>query len=309
MCSADTAIIQPVSGLEAVLASELGNAGASFERHSTVGSSSIQQTAWSPEDDLYGLHGPPPASNAFPMPVSEELSTLRSSEQFLKVKCGPVTCLSPTPGAADRYLDFYFAHINPFHPCLNESEMQQRSMRLYDDAFGPPSSPHRQPTLPFSSAPLLSLLFSIYSCVDVLRQPHIAHEPSRLPGFIWYRQAQELGGKRQVTATGTDLTGIQILILQVRDHGCHAVLTLGPLPLSPWLCWISLCRYWTCLSALFTTWPKLLGSLEQDTFSDDYGPTSLVYNLFHGPADLAHCWQTLRNALGGYRSGTTTSIG
>lgn len=147
-------------------------------------------------------------------PASTFASTaLPGQASFLRVKCGEVTCLLPPHATHQRYLDFFFTYLSPFHPCLNETHFRNRCERLYKEAFSDPNDD--LPILRSTAALFLALLFSVYACVDVLRLPPTTHDDSRRPGYIWYCQAQELVNNKDVTMIGFDLAPIQLLILQV----------------------------------------------------------------------------------------------
>ena len=151
------------------------------------------------------------SSNAFQVPLGHGLETspATSSEQRrLRLQCGPIQCQLPRVADHDDYLDFFFTHINPFHPCLNVNDVRKSSGIVYERAFGP-NGRNENPVLSFQYASYLALMMSIYACVDLFRGTGGVDE------YLWYRQSQELVGRRQVTAVGEDLTGIQILILQV----------------------------------------------------------------------------------------------
>lgn len=210
---AHTALTQPVEGLGAILADELETTGVSLTR----------RFHRSPDPDV----GPfqPPGFGPGPMDRTPSDSwTIRLKPppgRTLSVRCGPVLCFLPTHARHDDYLDFFFTQINPFLPCLNENGVRQRSSAIYERAFGP-SAAEREPALRFTLGPYLALLFNLYACVDIFKRTPGA-EGQEAEGYAWFRQAQELIGRRQIPAAGGDLTGIQIVILQVGSTGLSDV--------------------------------------------------------------------------------------
>lgn len=209
MClpTAETAFTHPVPALGAIFANQLSTAGVEVP---PVSAAPKRRPAPDSEGHDPGF-APGPQTHA--SPATSVASHLKPPPgPTLSVRCGLVQCFLPVPARHDQYLDVFFSQVNTFAPCLNENDVRRRTSIVFDRAFGfsQTSSPTPDdPILQVSLAPYLSLMMSIYACVDVIRE-----QSATTAGYAWYRQAQELIGRRQITTTGSDLTGIQILILE-----------------------------------------------------------------------------------------------
>lgn len=172
-----------------------------------------------------------------------ELGSAPSTIPPIKARCGTVICHLPCASKHSEYLDFYFDQINPFHPCLNENETRQRVRNLF--SYVPDSPSSDTVVLPSSLTPLLAMLFSIYALCEAVSRSSMSGYDKLPNGYEWYRQSQALIGKRQTPTSTTDITGIQILTLQVRSLSPSA-LTLGPCSHLHGESPQRLCSRWSC---------------------------------------------------------------
>ncbi|KAF2870375.1 fungal-specific transcription factor domain-containing protein [Massariosphaeria phaeospora] len=137
-------------------------------------------------------HARPSLSAASPL-NSAELHTLQLDEQTLPF---------PSPLEYQKYVDFFFANINPYTPCVNEAEYRARNERMLLASV-----------VHASEASFLALNYIMFACSDFLADMAPPDTQSKPPGWQWLELADEIIGKRTVRGQG-DLCLLQCLIYE-----------------------------------------------------------------------------------------------
>jgi hypothetical protein len=109
----------------------------------------------------------------------------------------------PNPAGYQQYLEYFFAEVNPWHPCVIEDDFRKRSEEMM-----------LLPSVPITEINFVALNYLIFACVDILTGRTFPEENSKPPGWHWYQTAQGLVGERKLSGSG-DLSLIQVVILEV----------------------------------------------------------------------------------------------
>lgn len=104
------------------------------------------------------------------------------------------------------YLQTFFAHLHPFHPCIDEAQFRNRSEQMLAN-----------PNLQHTDSCFLALHYIIFACCDILVHvtPSASNSTTAIPGWQWFQIADELAGKRCLAGRG-DWSLLQFLLFQVR---------------------------------------------------------------------------------------------
>ncbi|KAF2641040.1 hypothetical protein P280DRAFT_398970 [Massarina eburnea CBS 473.64] len=108
----------------------------------------------------------------------------------------------PNPTEYQKCINFFFADLSHYYPCVNEAEFRTRSEKML-------TAPSVQP----ADVCFLALNYIILACAEITlnTQPTLQCKPS---GWQWFQAADELVGKKALGGQG-DLSLIQHLILKV----------------------------------------------------------------------------------------------
>ncbi|PSN75475.1 hypothetical protein BS50DRAFT_671616 [Corynespora cassiicola Philippines] len=123
-----------------------------------------------------------------------------SADSVATIRVGPRSLAFPSPVDYAKYIDFYFADINPTHPCINEADFRARSERVLGARSIHPTD-----------VCFLALNYIVFAVSDILVDATPPGVNSRPPGWQWFQLADELVGKRQLSGR-SDLSLIQFLI-------------------------------------------------------------------------------------------------
>lgn len=127
-----------------------------------------------------------------------------SADSNVTIRLGSKSLVFPNPADYQKYIDFFFADLNPYYPCINEADFRIRSERTLATSM-----------IHNNDATLLALNYMVFACsdiaVDVSPQATANSKPA---GWHWFQAAADALGKRELNGRG-DLTFIQYLILEV----------------------------------------------------------------------------------------------
>lgn len=126
-----------------------------------------------------------------------------SSDQPGTIRVGGHQVAFPSPSDYRKYLDYFFADINPAHPCVNEAEFRTRSEQMLVSTI-----------IHISEIGFLALNYIIFACIDILVDTTPPGVTSKPAGWLWFQIADDLVGKRKLSGRG-DLSLIQFLIYEV----------------------------------------------------------------------------------------------
>ncbi|KAF2194024.1 hypothetical protein K469DRAFT_617820 [Zopfia rhizophila CBS 207.26] len=118
------------------------------------------------------------------------------------IQVGSRNLTFPNPVDYQKYIEFFFADINPYHPCVNEAEFRARSERMFSSR-----------TIQTSDICILALNYIIFAFSDIVVDTSPGGGNSRPPGWQWFQLADELVGKRTISGRG-NLSLIQFLIYE-----------------------------------------------------------------------------------------------
>lgn len=120
------------------------------------------------------------------------------------VRVGSRQCAFPCPSDYEKYIRYFFAELNPFHPCVNEADFKARSKHMRSAI-----------AVNAHETCFLALNYIILACVDIMCDTSPVGARIKPPGWQWLTIADELVGRRSVFGSG-GLDMIQYLIWQVR---------------------------------------------------------------------------------------------
>ena len=136
-----------------------------------------------------------------PPSLLAERPSRTSNEMVCTIQLGSRTLPFPRKAEYERYVDFFFTEVNPFHPCVNEPDFRSRSTATQ---FWRSSQ--------VKNVCFLALNYIIFACSDA----HLMHSADvSPPGWHWFQLADELIVKRKVSGRG-GLHLVQILVYEVR---------------------------------------------------------------------------------------------
>ncbi|ORX99612.1 fungal-specific transcription factor domain-domain-containing protein [Clohesyomyces aquaticus] len=130
------------------------------------------------------------------------VSPEHSAEPPTTVNVGPRSLAFPSPADYQKYVDFFFADINPFYSCVNEAEFRARGEKMLSSR-----------AILDGDVCFLALHYIIFACSDISAERAPASPHGKPPGWQWFQTADELVGKRKISGRG-DLSLIQFLVLE-----------------------------------------------------------------------------------------------
>ncbi|CAI6331978.1 unnamed protein product [Periconia digitata] len=124
------------------------------------------------------------------------------TESPMSIRLGSRTFAFPPPVDYHKAVNFFFADLSPYYPCINEADFRMRSERML-------ATPSLQP----SDVCFLALSYMVLACADIAVETTSSRAGIKPAGWSWFQAADELLDKKVVVGQG-DLTMIQYLLLK-----------------------------------------------------------------------------------------------
>ena len=125
------------------------------------------------------------------------------SQSPISIRVGSKTFAFPPPLSHQKAIDFFFADLSAYYPCVNEADFRLKSDRML-----------ATPSLPPTDACFLALSYIIFACVDMALDTTVSQAEAKPAGWAWFQAADDLVGSKAIVGQG-HLTMMQYLILKV----------------------------------------------------------------------------------------------